>query len=71
MRAKNDANVSASASTSPPANGGIAMNRRQVLAALLTISARSSVAATPSVSTLIGNGSRGYFDHEVNNPYGL
>jgi hypothetical protein len=47
------------------------MNRRQVLAALFAISARSSVAATPSVSTIIGTGSRGYSDHEVNNPYGL
>src|ERR1700752_2106787 len=47
------------------------MNRRQVLAALLTVFARSSVAATPSVSTIIGTGSRGNSDHEVNNPYGL
>jgi sugar lactone lactonase YvrE len=48
------------------------MNRRQVLAALLAAFARSSAAtATPSVSTLIGTGSRGYSDHEVNNPYGL
>jgi sugar lactone lactonase YvrE len=47
------------------------MNRRQALAALLAISARSSLAATPSVSTIIGTGSRGYSDHEVNNPYGL
>jgi DNA-binding beta-propeller fold protein YncE len=50
---------------------GLPMNRRQALAALLAISARSSVAATPSVSTIIGTGSRGYSDHEVNNPYGL
>jgi sugar lactone lactonase YvrE len=48
------------------------MNRRQALAALLAAFARSSAAATtPSVSTLIGTGSRGYSDHEVNNPYGL
>src|SRR5580658_4032108 len=47
------------------------MNRRQALAALLAIFARSSFAATPSVSTIIGTGSRGYSDHEVNNPYGL
>src|ERR1700759_335623 len=47
------------------------MNRRQALAAILAISALSSVAATPSVSTIIGTGSRGYSDHEVNNPYGL
>jgi sugar lactone lactonase YvrE len=47
------------------------MNRRQALAALLTIFARPSAAATPSVSTIIGTGARGYSDHEVNNPYGL
>jgi sugar lactone lactonase YvrE len=47
------------------------MNRRQALAVLLAISARSSVAATPAVSTIIGTGSRGYSDREVNNPYGL
>ena len=42
-----------------------------MLAALLTIFARSAGAATPSVSTIIGTGSRGNSDHEVNNPYGL
>jgi sugar lactone lactonase YvrE len=47
------------------------MNRRQALAALLAIFARSSAAATPSVSTIIGNGSPGYSDRDVNNPYGL
>src|SRR3984957_3239364 len=48
------------------------MNRRQVLAALLAALTPSSlVAANPSVSTLIGTGSRGYSDREVNNPYGL
>ena len=47
------------------------MNRRHALAAMLAIFARSSVAATPSVSTIIGTGSRGYSDREVNNPYGL
>jgi sugar lactone lactonase YvrE len=47
------------------------MNRRQALAALLAAFARPSAAAAPSVSTLIGTGSRGYSDHEVNNPYGL
>jgi sugar lactone lactonase YvrE len=47
------------------------MNRRQALAALLAIFARPSTAATPSVSTIIGTGSQGYSDHEVNNPYGL
>src|SRR5580704_10299495 len=48
------------------------MNRRQVLGALLAALTPSSlVAANPSVSTLIGVGSKGYSDHEVNNPYGL
>jgi sugar lactone lactonase YvrE len=47
------------------------MNRRQALAALMAVFARPSAAAPPSVSTLIGTGSRGYSDHEVNNPYGL
>jgi DNA-binding beta-propeller fold protein YncE len=47
------------------------MNRRQVLAAMLAVLARSSAAATPSVTTLIGIGAPGYSDHEVNNPYGL
>jgi hypothetical protein len=48
------------------------MNRRQALGALLAALTPSSlVAANPTVSTLIGTGSRGYSDREVNNPYGL
>jgi DNA-binding beta-propeller fold protein YncE len=48
------------------------MNRRQALGAMLAALTPSSLAATnPSVSTLIGTGSRGYSDSEVNNPYGL
>jgi DNA-binding beta-propeller fold protein YncE len=48
------------------------MNRREALGALLAVLAPSSVvAAKPSVSTLIGTGSPGYSDREVNNPYGL
>jgi streptogramin lyase len=48
------------------------MNRRQALGVLLaTLTPSSLVAANPSVSTLIGTGSRGYSDSEVNNPYGL
>jgi len=48
------------------------MNRRQALGALLAALTPSSLmAANPSVSTLIGTGSRGYSDSEVNNPYGL
>jgi DNA-binding beta-propeller fold protein YncE len=48
------------------------MNRREALGALVLAFAPSSVlAATPSVSTLLGTGSKGYSDREVNNPYGL
>jgi sugar lactone lactonase YvrE len=48
------------------------MNRRQALRALLISVMPSAVAAaTPSVSTLIGTGSAGHSDREVNNPYGL
>jgi sugar lactone lactonase YvrE len=48
------------------------MNRRDLLksalAALLPVPARS---AAPAVSTLIGNGTPGLSDGQVNNPYGL
>src|SRR5471032_421047 len=48
------------------------MNRREALKALLIVLTPSPViAAKPSVSTLIGTGSPGYSDREVNNPYGL
>ena len=48
------------------------MNRRQALGAMLAALTPSSLAAAnSSVSTLIGMGSRGYSDSEVNNPYGL
>src|ERR1700716_1771701 len=48
------------------------MNRRKALGVLMVAFAPSSVvAANPSVSTLIGIGSPGYSDREVNNPYGL
>jgi sugar lactone lactonase YvrE len=48
------------------------MNRRDALRAVLVMlgSTRASAAA-PAVSTLIGTGSPGYSDREVNNPYGL
>lgn len=51
----------------------ISVNRRDVLRALLLAFTPSAVAAAtkPSVSTLIGTGSRGQSDREVNNPYGL
>jgi DNA-binding beta-propeller fold protein YncE len=48
------------------------MNRRELLGVLLLALAPSSVlAANPSVSTLIGTGSKGYSDRELNNPFGL
>ena len=48
------------------------MKRRDALKALLVALASSrGVAATSTVSTLIGTGSPGNSDHEVNNPYGL
>jgi sugar lactone lactonase YvrE len=48
------------------------MNRRDAVKALLVVlgSARAG-AAGPAVSTLIGTGSPGLTDREVNNPYGL
>ena len=48
------------------------MNRREALGAMLMVlgSARAH-AAKPAVSTLIGTGSPGNSDREVNNPYGL
>ena len=48
------------------------MKRRDVLKTLLLALVPSPVlAAKPSVSTLIGTGSAGYSDQQVNNPYGL
>jgi len=48
------------------------MNRREALKTLFLVLAPSPLlAATPSVSTLIGTGSAGYSDQQVNNPYGL
>ena len=52
------------------------MNRREALkAGLVALSARRGRRIRPrprvSVSTLIGTGSPGYSDREVNNPYGL
>ena len=48
------------------------MNRRDALRAMFIVlgSTRASAAA-PAVSTLIGTGSPGYSDREVNNPYGV
>jgi DNA-binding beta-propeller fold protein YncE len=48
------------------------INRREAIQALLVALAPVPRAATErSVSTLIGNGSPGYSDTQVNNPYGL
>jgi DNA-binding beta-propeller fold protein YncE len=48
------------------------MNRREALRAMAMVLTSTRVdAARPSVSTLIGTGSPGYSDREVNNPYGL
>jgi sugar lactone lactonase YvrE len=48
------------------------MNRREALQAVFVVlSAVRANAARPFVSTLIGTGSPGYSDQEVNNPYGL
>src|SRR5580765_4464313 len=48
------------------------MNRREALQALfILLGSTRARAAGPSVSTLIGTGSAGYSDREVNNPYGL
>jgi len=48
------------------------MNRREALRAVfILLSSTRATAAKPSVSTLIGTGSPGYSDQEVNNPYGL
>jgi sugar lactone lactonase YvrE len=52
--------------------GYIKMNRREALRAVfIAVSSTRALAAGPSVSTLIGTGSPGYSDREVNNPYGL
>jgi DNA-binding beta-propeller fold protein YncE len=48
------------------------MNRREALQALLVaFFPWPAVAAAPSVSTLIGTGTPGFSDRQVNNPYGL
>ena len=48
------------------------MHRRDVLKTLLALFAPAqAVAQSPKVSTLIGTGSAGYSDQQINNPYGL
>src|SRR5688500_13714816 len=47
------------------------MDRRDALKTLLALFTSSPVMATEFVSTLIGTGSPGHSDQQVNNPYGL
>src|SRR6185503_6661907 len=48
------------------------MNRRDALKTLIVVlSSSPALAARSSVATLIGTGSAGYSDRQVNNPYGL
>ncbi len=48
------------------------MNRRDALKVMfVAVSSTRASAAGPVVATLIGNGSPGYSDREVNNPYGV
>jgi sugar lactone lactonase YvrE len=47
------------------------MTRREALAAIALLAVSSRVSAASVVSTLIGTGSPGFSDREVNNPYGL
>jgi DNA-binding beta-propeller fold protein YncE len=49
----------------------LTVHRRDLLKVLLAALASSSAAQAPSVSTLIGTGSPGDSDQQVNNPYGL
>ena len=47
------------------------MNRREAVGSLLALASARVWAAEPSVSTLIGSGTAGYSNQQVNNPYGL
>jgi sugar lactone lactonase YvrE len=47
------------------------VHRRTVLTTLLVAAMPARLRAAPSVSTLIGDGSPGYSDSQVNNPYGV
>jgi len=47
------------------------MNRRDALKTVILALVPTPAFAAPSVSTLIGNGSPGYSDQQVNNPYGV
>lgn len=47
------------------------MTRREAIAAVLALAASARVSAQARVSTLIGTGTPGFSDREVNNPYGV
>ena len=47
------------------------MNRRDALKAVLISLVPMRATAAPVVSTIIGTGSAGYSDAQVNNPYGV
>ena len=47
------------------------LTRREALTAVFVALGSAQAAAKPAVSTLIGTGSPGYSDREVNNPYGV
>jgi sugar lactone lactonase YvrE len=47
------------------------MNRRDALKTVLLALVPTPAFAAPSVSTLIGDGSRGFSERQVNNPYGV
>ena len=47
------------------------LTRREALKAVFVALGSAQAAAKPAVSTLIGTGSPGYSDREVNNPYGV
>ncbi len=49
----------------------IIIDRRDALKTVLLALLPARALAAPSVSTLIGNGTAGYSDSQVNNPYGL
>lgn len=47
------------------------MNRRDLLRSLLLLLGASRLEAASSISTVLGTGSPGYSDQQVNNPYGV
>ena len=47
------------------------MNRREAITAVIALAASARVVAQSRVSTLIGTGTPGFSDRDVNNPYGV